>query len=335
MFTNLISVFGQRSHNCRTVRVKVCCTILLVLSIFSFSCSAKCASGVSFDEFRDVHVPIYTWSSQQDSKAIILGIHGGCLDGNTFSPIAKLLNAHGYSVVAIDMRGYGKWYHLKFGTRRDTTFHYTQSVNDIELVLSRLRVTHPGIPLFIMGESLGANMAFLVAARRPDLVDGVVAVSLTSLKVFFSPRMVFDAIKVVTRPTAKLDIRPYLKNRLANDSGVATEHFKDPLGRDWQSFPELARSIHINMVGLAAVKHVSVDLPTLCIFGAKDRISHASRSMKIAIKAPTHDKEVVLFPDNGHVMIETPLINGPAVLVISHWLDRHVDSSIAAVEMRP
>lgn len=277
----------------------------------------------------DLNLPTYVWPASRP-KGFVVGLHGGCLHGRAYDSLARALAARNYTFVSFDMRGYGKWYHNRIGTKRDTTFNYKQSLRDIEAVLTRLNQRCAGKPVFLIGESLGANVATLVAAQRPDLVDGIILASLSSPKPFLSPRMLGNAVQSIINPTSRLNLRPYLASRLTNDRNEIAAHLADPYSRDDQSIIELFKSLGVTIKGKNSAKKLPCSMPVLAFNGGQDRLTSVKRSRKLLRKAPIADRTLVLFPDRGHLLVETKSIDPAIVSMTTNWLDAHSNVGIAS-----
>ncbi|RXZ85309.1 alpha/beta hydrolase [Agromyces atrinae] len=96
-----------------------------------------------------------------ESRAVVV-LHGlaGCRD--EFIPTAEALADH--RVVLVDLRGHGR------STRRPEDLSRAAFVADVVAVIESLGVA----PVVLVGQSMGAHTAMLVAASRPDLVDRLV-----------------------------------------------------------------------------------------------------------------------------------------------------------------
>ncbi len=281
----------------------------------------------------DLNVPTYVWGTDSSPpKAIIFGIHGGCLHGTSFNGLGTELARRDYMFVSADMRGYGKWYYENYGTNRDKTFHYKESLADIKSVLTRLRQTHPNTPLYCLGESLGANMAMLVSAQNPELTDGIVAISpFFAPNVFLSPRMLVNLAQVAINPTRKLNLVPYFKTRLANDKQTLANHFNDPLSRDRQSTAEIVKSIGFNFSSKRSAKYLNPLVPILIVAGGKDKLCNQKVTARLFRKLPCIDKELIMLKDSGHLLVETDRVAPVTVNFISNWLDQRSQARIASV----
>ncbi len=99
-----------------------------------------------------------------DGPLVVLVPGMGDLRG-TYRMLAPMLRDAGYRVACTDLRGHGD------SDATFTTYGDTETSSDIVALIDEL-----GTPAFIIGNSMGAGAAVLVAADRPDLVLGLVLV---------------------------------------------------------------------------------------------------------------------------------------------------------------
>ena len=79
--------------------------------------------------------------------------------------------AHGFAVYAVDVRGFGAWLDKRGGSKVD----FEACLLDIEAALKNVRKAYPGVPVFLVGESMGGAIAMRAASRYPDLVNGLIS----------------------------------------------------------------------------------------------------------------------------------------------------------------
>jgi len=112
-----------------------------------------------------------------ETAPIVVMIHGLC--GSHNSPylvrLSKKLYQEGIRSVRLNMRGCGS----SKGLAR--YMYHSQSSSDVALALKRLRKDYPNCPLYLIGFSMGGNLALKVAGELcrdgETLLDHVIAVS--------------------------------------------------------------------------------------------------------------------------------------------------------------
>jgi len=271
---------------------------------------------------QELHLPVYCWSDKTvPSKGLIVAIHGATLYAKRFDYVARHFAAEGYSVYAMDMRGFGSWRTDwdRFGG--DSKIHYTQSQNDVLEVLAMIKRVYPEEPVYLLGESLGANLAVWVASVRPDLVNGIVLSSPCVKRVFHpGPRVVVDFAKGLWHPFKELSLEPHIKPYLSDDPRVTDEYLKDPVIYRNLSPADLIKSVKTNRLSLLLTSKIPSQLPILVIAGKKDKIYKASAIPAFVSKINSQKKTVHIVEDKGHLLLEHAFVDPRVLGYIDTWL---------------
>lgn len=276
-----------------------------------------------YTTFPDIKLPHYVWKGSGKPKSIIVGIHGGCLHGRSFASFAHAMVARGSMFVSFDMRGYGRWYFEDYGTKDDRTFDYTQSIADAKGLIQTMRKKYPGVPVYCIGESLGANVSAIIAHESPQLVEGIVMVNpFGRPKFFLSPKMVMTAAEIAIKPIGRTDLSPYLEDRLSENEAWGEYQVEDPLARNKQSVKELGQSLAINLRGKKEVNEILNKVPIMVMIGGKDAMCSPKANAKLFAKIPNANKRMVQFPTLGHLIVEAPQTHKEVADSVGTWMRR-------------
>ncbi|MGV1007666.1 MAG: alpha/beta hydrolase [Dermatophilaceae bacterium] len=119
---------------------------------------------------------LYSWEPDDGQpKAIVQIVHGMAEHAARYEHVARALTDAGYAVYANDHRGHG---HTAGSVEAmghladDDGWHKT--TEDLLLVLRRATAEHPGIPVFMVGHSMGAILARTFAITHGRELDGLV-----------------------------------------------------------------------------------------------------------------------------------------------------------------
>jgi alpha-beta hydrolase superfamily lysophospholipase len=118
-------------------------------------------------------LPARVWQPPSGTRprAIILALHGYTDSRDAWEIPAPHLAAAGYTVYAPDQRGFG-------GTASRGIWPGTaRLVDDAAALVAQLRARHPGLPIIVMGESMGGAVATLLAAQPNPAADATVLLS--------------------------------------------------------------------------------------------------------------------------------------------------------------
>ncbi|MDD2367391.1 MAG: lysophospholipase [Desulfuromonadaceae bacterium] len=118
-------------------------------------------------------LPLREWIPKKSAiRAIVIALHGFNDYSNFFTSSGEYLSEYGIASYAYDQRGFGNtagrgmWAGVKA---------YTE---DLSAFTHEIRKLHPGIPVYILGESMGG--AVVIAAmtgKNPPNIDGVILVA--------------------------------------------------------------------------------------------------------------------------------------------------------------
>ncbi len=270
-------------------------------------------------------IPIYVWMGDESRKpaALLVAVHGMTLHGRRFDHLANELCADNVAVVSADLRGFGARQNLPAEEAGRTPVHYRRSEAEFVEVCRLMRNRYPNTPLFLLGESLGANLAIDIASAQPTLVDGIIACSPCVRRVQqLSPHMVADVTRGVIHPYQRISLRPYIAVKLSDDPQVVRDYLNDPLVRCDLTFAELWKSLGANKRSLQSMSRLPAQLPVLIIAGERDRI-YSSRSLKKFVTS-SGSKETELDIENnlGHLLVEHPFVAPEVLAKIRTWLHR-------------
>jgi alpha-beta hydrolase superfamily lysophospholipase len=115
-------------------------------------------------------LPLRRWAPAGRPRAVIVALHGFNDYSAAFNGIGGWLAKRGVLTLAFDQRGFGDtaWRGLWHGAPRYAA--------DATLALDLARRRYPGIPLYLMGVSMGGAVALLAAARGAR-ADGLILVA--------------------------------------------------------------------------------------------------------------------------------------------------------------
>jgi alpha-beta hydrolase superfamily lysophospholipase len=283
----------------------------------------SCPAGIDSKTFS------YEWVDDSNSspKAAVILVHGLTQQGLSFDSLARTLAAQNYLVVAMDQRGHGRW-HSKDSIKSITDFK--QSGEDLQRLCHSVRAENPHLPIFCLGESCGAAVVAQTFARHPDLVDGIILASPGARpRVYHATWLMHDIAKGAVKLNRPIDVERYIARYASNDPRITKEMLGDPLARKQLSAREVIRSIALISRTPGAARHIRKDMPVLILQGAQDRVLAAKTVQTLYRRLKTDDKDLLLLPDAGHVIIGTAYIKPEVVEGISTWLDAQLPTQVS------
>ena len=117
---------------------------------------------------------VRSFSPAKEPRAVVQIAHGMAEHSARYARVAEALCEHGFAVYAMDHRGHGH----TAQTPADLGFFAEQDgwlkvVGDQITLLEELKSRHPGLPVFLLGHSMGSYIARGVASRRGNELAGL------------------------------------------------------------------------------------------------------------------------------------------------------------------
>jgi alpha-beta hydrolase superfamily lysophospholipase len=276
------------------------------------------------------NVPAYEWRDEERApKAAVVLVHGFTQEALACDALARTLARRQYLVLSMDQRGHGQWYydkHRSAGAKAD----FASGIADLDNLCHAVRRQNPGLPLFCIGESCGSALVTQTLARDSELANGIVLCSPgTRPRVYSLYWVVHDFICNGFRLNRQVDIRRYIKRYASNDPRVTDEMLNDPLSRGYMSGHELFGTVAFLYRTQAAAKHVRSDIPLMVVQGSRDQILATSTVPELIKRFKTTDKEILVLPNCGHVLIGTSFVPPAVSDGIVQWLDSQVTVQVS------
>ncbi|MEM9106280.1 MAG: lysophospholipase [Pseudomonadota bacterium] len=255
------------------------------------------------------------WTPAVQPKAKLLLLHGAVEHSGRYSHVAEKLEEAGYEVLAFDLRGYGKTEGRKGHLRHALVY---QDID--ELLAEELK---DDTPIFMMGHSLGGQVALLYCIDRRPPLAGVV-VTCPGLEIPEKDRKPAPLLKVLglVFPTVSATL-PIDDTKLISNSATLEEFRADPLVHFRGTFG-MARDWYIGLdraVGEAG----QFPVPLLLVHAKADEIALCSGSEKFAAHHPG-DCELKIY-DSAHHDLKWEPVWETAFEDIKTWLDDHLSNT--------
>lgn len=283
-------------------------------------------------EFADASgLPVYQWlPSDGKVKAVVLGVHGLTLHGRRFRVLARTMAINNIAVLSMDMWGFGKNRFEPDGKLKPkgekTGVNHERSYQDIVKLTQALKAKYPGIPLLVMGESLGATFCVKLAGEHPELVEGVImsgpAVRVNP-KMYASAKDIKEGVKAILSPHHEVNLHSFFTDLVSNRPEVANEMIEDPFITKALTLKELlATDIFVDRT-VEFCKTISDTLPIMIIQGSNDKCVLPKHLTDMLMHLKSNDIRICWKGSFGHLQLETMFMRASIIDSIAMWIDDH------------
>jgi alpha-beta hydrolase superfamily lysophospholipase len=119
-------------------------------------------------------IAAYRWPAPAAVRGVVQLTHGMGEHIRRYGHLAAALNAAGFEVVGQDHRGHGATAPDEAGLGRLGETGWAGLLDDIDVLVSRSRSEHPGVPLVLLGHSMGSFAVQQYLLDHSDRVDAAV-----------------------------------------------------------------------------------------------------------------------------------------------------------------
>ena len=268
-------------------------------------------------------IPFREWWQPQ-ARAVIVYLHGQGGHSGAFTAMGDDLYGKGFNVYAYDHRGFG----LSREQRGDIA-SYDLFVEDAVEIIRHVQRRNPGLPVFLLGLSMGGHIAMRTAYRAGDLLAGVIALS-PGFKLRTPPPWP-TIVKAVL--LALLTPRRYMDPVSGSVITTRNQAYTDGAKQDEHWVRTFTARFHLGTVrsirqARKEIRHVHV--PVLMLQAGDDFLVCPTESRRFfdAIRYP--DKEFRLLDGLCHNLVAEPEM--PQIAAdIAAWIDERVEAGQQAL----
>lgn len=246
------------------------------------------------------------WDPEETPRRIVQIVHGYAEHGGRYAHVARALTARGAVVYADDHLGHGR----SEGERALIT-DFEHVVDDLHTVSGIAADEHPGLPLVLVGHSMGGLLSGRFAQRWPTEVAGVALCGAVIGDWLWAREVLAEA---------ELPHIPFDPLALSRDPAVGAAYAADPLVYHGHYKRAL---LEAEVAALDAFQRDigRLVMPVLFLHGTDDPFVPWRRSLRAVQDMPTDDTTVHLIQGGRHEVLNE--INRDEVIgYLAAWIDR-------------
>lgn len=304
--------------------------IASLLLVFSNSSPAFAEAEVQEGKYnKSLKLFTYEWKPVDTKvRGIVIAIHGWGMHGRTYDSIASTLADDGFHVIALDLRGYGKWRNCSACTKEKKVIDYQGSLKDLDKLVEAVKKDYPGDPIYLMGESMGADIALRYANDNHQNISGLILSSpALAIQTNFKPKMIFDMARFWTLPDTTIDMTDYMQSYASEDPRIINEDLNDPLIMKKMKVRDLRKCRNFIKGTMESVENIPSHIPILIMQGNSDRVCKIDKVLELAQDLKSDDETIRWFVNKGHLLLETSYVQPETIQTVSFWLNQRSNNS--------
>jgi len=299
--------------------------LILILSLLPFAT----AQAKNREEKEEIQVqeralegnntaPCISWTNPIiKPRAVLLCIHGLGLYSGSYQNFGVRMARQGIATYAIDVRGFGSWMKAQGHAQID----FVDCLNDVQSALKAIRAANPGLPVFLLGESMGGAIALRANSLFPELIDGLISSVPAGERFKQKKEDLKVALDFLKGPNKQFDIGKSIVDQATDNPALRKDWEDNPLDRMDLSAKELMQFQKFMNENHDSVKSIT-KTPVLMIQGTEDKLVKPTGTWDLFIEIPSREKTFLAVPSE-HLVFEDQQDKNRA-------FDVHIDHTIAA-----
>lgn len=258
-----------------------------------------------------------SWEPEGDTRAAVLLIHGLGEHSSRYTHVADHLTQRGFAVQSLDHYGHGKSDGLPGYVERFSVY-----LDGVAASLQKVRDEHAGMPLFLVGHSMGGLIAAAFLLQQQDAFRACVLSGPAFKSDQAPPAIVIALIRLIsvlapTAPLIQLDA-----SGVSRDQAVVDAYLRDPLVHHGKLSARLLAEMSAAMKNTLA-HAANIDIPVILMHGEDDQLTSPAGSAEMYESIGSADKTLKTYPGLFHEIFNEP--EQEAVLTdMSTWLEAHL-----------
>ena len=258
------------------------------------------------------------WLPVIPATGVLLLCHGGNEHCGRYQNVVDTLIPDRWAVYGLDLRGHGR-----SGGKRVHVDRFSDWLDDFDRFKCEVVSRHQGLPVFVLGHCLGAQIALAYALDHQEDLRGLV-LSAPFLDTPAVPGAVRSLGKVASRLLPEARFKVVGLDRISQDPEVVRRFRNDPLVCHENATMTMARIVE-RQFKILIERSRDLRIPVLIQHGAEDAIADPDGSRRLARAVGSPDCKLILYPGLWNEIYNEPERQRP-LSDLHEWLASHRES---------
>lgn len=230
-------------------------------------------------------------------KAVVVAVHGFNDYSNAFDEPARYWATRGIATYAYDQRGFGGNYPRGLWAGREAM------VADLRDFATAVATRHPGVPLYLLGSSMGGSVVIAaLGSNDPPVVDGAIVLAPAAygralLPVSYTASLWLAAHTIPWHTVTGQGLQRIPSDNLPMLRALARD-VRVIKGARFDTLYGL-----VNLMDLALESAPNVRGPLLYLYGEKDDIVRAKPTLALVGRIPAQGRRVGMYENGYHMLL--------------------------------
>lgn len=227
--------------------------------------------------------------------------------------------SYGIGVYAVDVRGFGQWINKREGNEID----FEACLLDIEGALKNLHKAYPGVPVYLVGESMGGAIALRATSRYPDLVNGLISSVPSSERYANLSATLKIGVKYLEDKDKPVDVTPVIVERATQNPKLQQKMAAEKTNR-MEITPKELKAFNTFMKGNYDAAALIEKTPVLMLAGFKDKLVKPEGTIELFNAVTNTEKMLFVVGDGEHLLLEENQLTDQLTQLLLVWIRKPI-----------
>ena len=240
------------------------------------------------------------WLPDRDPSAVVMLIHGLGEHSGRYTHVAHALTDAGIAVHALDHRGHGK-----SDGKRVFVKSYAELMQDLVQFRAHIEAQHPGLPLILLGHSMGGNLA---VGHTLDHQDGIAGLALSGAALQVGSDLTpgkLMAFRLIAKIAPGFRPEGLSAEAISRDPAVVAAYQNDPLVFTGKISAGLGAAL-IEAMERFPARYGELTLPISVMHGTDDQLASVEGSRALEAAAVNADVTAHYYEGLYHEIFNEP-----------------------------
>ena len=274
----------------------------------------------SFEGVGGLRIATRSWQPAGKPRAVMILIHGFNAHSAYFAWPAEQFASKGLACYALDLRGRGKSEGERFYVEK-----FSDYLGDVDRLVRQARSENPGLPVFVLGHSVGGVIAASYVFDHQNEVAGLISESF-AYDVGL-PDAAALLVKGISHLTPHLHVYTLKNEIFSRDPEAVARMNNDPLIEKGSQPAETSAEV-LKAADRLTANFPKFTVPVLILHGTADKATRPAGSQRFYDMTGSKDKTLKLYEGHFHDLLND--VDKELVMAdIQAWIDRQLSRQTA------
>ncbi|MGV0836817.1 alpha/beta hydrolase [Mycolicibacterium thermoresistibile] len=254
----------------------------------------------TFDGVGGTRIVYDVWTPETAPRGVVVVAHGFGEHARRYDHVAHRFGEAGLAMYALDHRGHGR-----SGGKRVYVKDISEYTDDFHTLVRIAAGDHAGLPLIVLGHSMGGGIVFAYGVEHPDDYTAMVLSGpAVAVSADVSPVLATVA-KTLGRVAPGLPVEQLPTEMVSRDPQVVADYQADPQVHHGKMPAGVARALLL-VSDTMPQRAVALTAPLLVVHGDQDKLVGVDGSRRFMQHIGSADAELKVYPGLYHEVFNEP-----------------------------